>query len=184
MRDWHPQRCVRSVHATPLRKLVQPICHCKLDQGRMLRPQTNEMPADVTSLQTGREGPPSGSSTKTGSGILRHDPPSNGTPDRISQVFISRGSRLKASDSFRRYCVALLLSGLIVPGTVSAFESDVHFGLTQWLALQAGFVPREAEALAIGDQRVDSGDMQFMDLVTAYGCLRKSAESSANVERR
>jgi hypothetical protein len=99
-------------------------------------------------------------------------------------MFPSRGLHLKTTDSFRRYCVALLLSGLIVPGTLSAFESDVHFGLTEWLALQAGFVPREAEALAIGNQRVDSGDMQFMDLVTAYGCLRRSAESSALVKQR
>jgi len=37
--------------------------------------------------------------------------------------------------------------------------------------------------LATGDQRVDSGDMQFMELVTDYGCLRKSKESSALVER-
>ena len=45
-----------------------------------------------------------------------------------------------------------------------AFESDVHFGLTQWLALQAGFDEFAARTIATGDQRVDSGDMQFLDL--------------------
>jgi hypothetical protein len=86
--------------------------------------------------------------------------------------------------SFYRCSILLLLSGLFMPGAPSAFESDVHFGLTQWLALQAGFVPHEAKALATGDQRVDSRDMQYMDLVTDYACLRKSNESSALVGRR
>ncbi len=72
---------------------------------------------------------------------------------------------------------------LLVPGTASAFESDVHFGLTKWLALKAGFKPQEADALATGDQRVDSGDMQFIELVTAYACLGKNKQSSALVER-
>jgi len=65
-------------------------------------------------------------------------------PGFSGMMFPSRGLRLKTTHSLRRYCVALLMSGLIVPGTLSAFESDVHFGLTEWLALQAGFVPREA----------------------------------------
>ncbi|HEX4584880.1 MAG TPA: DUF6765 family protein [Burkholderiaceae bacterium] len=55
----------------------------------------------------------------------------------------------------------------------SAFESDVHHGLTQWLALQAGFDEEAAKTIAIGDQRVDSGDMQYLELVLAYACVRK-----------
>ena len=54
-----------------------------------------------------------------------------------------------------------------------AFESDVHFGLTQWLALQAGFDEFAARTIATGDQRVDSGDMQFLDLELMYACLGK-----------
>lgn len=54
-----------------------------------------------------------------------------------------------------------------------AFESDVHYGLTYWLALQAGFNEREARTIAGGDQRVDSGGMQFIDLVFMYACLGK-----------
>jgi hypothetical protein len=50
------------------------------------------------------------------------------------------------------------------------FESDVHFGLTQWLALQAGYTGQQAQAIAVGDQRVDSGDMQFISLLSEYAC--------------
>ena len=65
--------------------------------------------------------------------------------------------------------ILLLLAGtLLLPATAAAFESDVHFGLTQWLALKAGFTQQEADALATGDQRVDSGDMQFIELAPAY----------------
>jgi hypothetical protein len=52
-----------------------------------------------------------------------------------------------------------------------AFESDVHFGLTQWLAMQAGFSEEAAQIIATGDQRVDSGDMQFIGLVLMYACV-------------
>jgi len=55
----------------------------------------------------------------------------------------------------------------------SGFESDVHYGLTNWLALQAGFDELSAKTIAIGDQRVDSGDMQYLGLVLAYACVGK-----------
>jgi hypothetical protein len=47
----------------------------------------------------------------------------------------------------------------------------VHFGLTQWLAMQAGFSEEASQIIATGDQRVDSGDMQFIDLVLMYACV-------------
>jgi len=77
----------------------------------------------------------------------------------------------------------VLVGGLALPGMASAFERDVHFGLTKWLALKAGFTAQQADALATGDQRVDSGDMQFIELVTAYACLAANAESAALAER-
>ena len=80
-------------------------------------------------------------------------------------------------------CVLLFAGTLLLPATVAAFESDVHFGLTKWLALKAGYTQQEATALATGDQRVDSGDMQFIELVPAYACVGKNDESSAQVER-
>jgi hypothetical protein len=66
----------------------------------------------------------------------------------------------------------LLLAGLLLATTDSSgFESDVHYGLTQWLARQAGFDEQSAETIATGDQRVDSGDMQYLELVLAYACV-------------
>jgi hypothetical protein len=72
---------------------------------------------------------------------------------------------------------------LLLPGASGAFERDVHFGLTKWLALKAGFTAQEADALAIGDQRVDSGDMQFIELVSAYACFARNPESAALVRQ-
>jgi hypothetical protein len=67
-----------------------------------------------------------------------------------------------------------LFTGLLLAAMgASAFESDVHFGLTQWLALQAGFDEESARTIATGDQRVDSGDMQFIELVLTYACVRQ-----------
>ena len=67
-----------------------------------------------------------------------------------------------------------LFAALLLISPLSAgFESDVHFGLTQWLALRAGFDPQEAFAIATGDQRVDSGDMQYVDLAYMYACFGK-----------
>ena len=66
----------------------------------------------------------------------------------------------------------LSLPGLLL-ATAScwAFESDVHYGLTAWLALKAGFNEREAATIATGAQRVDSGDMQYVDVGLMYACL-------------
>ena len=65
------------------------------------------------------------------------------------------------------YATALVLLG---PLPAVGFESDVHFGLTQWLALQAGYDAQQSLAIAAGDQRVDSGDIQFEQRVYAYAC--------------
>jgi hypothetical protein len=59
-----------------------------------------------------------------------------------------------------------------------AFEADVHYGLTNWLALQAGFAPEQAQIIATYDQRIDSGDMPFMDVVGLYACLAKDEVSA------
>ena len=74
----------------------------------------------------------------------------------------------------------LLVSALllIAPERAAAFEADVHYGLTHWLALQAGFEPLQAQIIATGDERVDSGDMPYIDLVAMYACLHKDEVSA------
>src|SRR5712671_5478720 len=67
------------------------------------------------------------------------------------------------------FCATLLLCS----ASASGFESDVHYGLTEWLARKAGFDEREARTIATGNHRVDSGDMQYIDDVLIYACLGK-----------
>jgi hypothetical protein len=67
---------------------------------------------------------------------------------------------------------------LIAPAPATAFEADVHYGLTYWLALQAGFEPIQAQIIATGDERVDSGDMPYIDLVGMYACLHRDEISA------
>jgi hypothetical protein len=73
----------------------------------------------------------------------------------------------------------LLVSTLLIaPAPATAFEADVHYGLTDWLALQAGFQPLQAQIIATGDERVDSGDMPYIDVVALYACLHKDEISA------
>ncbi len=74
----------------------------------------------------------------------------------------------------------LLISALllIVPEGATAFEADVYYGLTYWLALQAGFEPLQAQIIATGDERVDSGDMPYIDVVAMYACLHRDEISA------
>ena len=62
-------------------------------------------------------------------------------------------------------CIAMAL-----PASALAFEADVHFGLTRWLALRAGFTEPQAEAIAIADQRVDGGLVESIELDLEYAC--------------
>jgi len=66
--------------------------------------------------------------------------------------------------------LGMAIALVAVAGNASAYESDVHFGLTKWLAIQAGFAPAAADIIGTGNQRVDSGDMLFMELVLVYAC--------------
>jgi uncharacterized protein DUF6765 len=84
-------------------------------------------------------------------------------------------SRLNKMPSLR----LVLVSGFLLAARPAiAFEADVHYGLTNWLALQAGFEPEQAQIIATFDQRVDSGDMPFMDVVAIYACLGKDEISA------
>jgi hypothetical protein len=67
---------------------------------------------------------------------------------------------------------------------VNAAESDVHFGLTRFLALKAGYSAAQAEAIALGNQRVESGDMQFVALIFDYACLANDAALARDVSSR
>jgi hypothetical protein len=92
-----------------------------------------------------------------------------------------RGARQRISRVASMPSACLLLVSallLIAPERATAFEADVHYGLTYWLALQAGFEPLQAQIIATGDERVDSGDMPYIDVVAMYACLHKDEISA------
>ena len=64
-----------------------------------------------------------------------------------------------------------VLAVLALAGPCHAYEADVHFGLTQWLARQAGFSAGQATAIALGNSRVDSGLIDTMELTLEHACV-------------
>ncbi|PIF77392.1 hypothetical protein CLU95_4566 [Variovorax sp. 54] len=70
-----------------------------------------------------------------------------------------------------------------LPATSAAWEADVHFGLTRWLATQAGFTGPQADAIATGNQRADFGAMETMNLATEYACSSPDAETARAAQR-
>ena len=59
-----------------------------------------------------------------------------------------------------------------------AYESDVHYGLTRWLALRAGFNESQAEAVAVANQRVDGGLIEMQWLNLEYACSGRFADQA------
>jgi Family of unknown function (DUF6765) len=72
---------------------------------------------------------------------------------------------------------------LFVLGSQSAlgYEDDVHYGLTKWLALKAGFPSKDAETIAYGDKYVDGGALDAVRLVFFSACIREDAAGSDTV---
>lgn len=76
----------------------------------------------------------------------------------------------------------VLLTALATPLTCAGFESDVHFGLTFWLAKKAGFAPREAEAIALANQRIDAGSIEYMTSPLQFACLSRFIPDAVDVQ--
>ena len=68
-------------------------------------------------------------------------------------------------------CTCFLLTGLAITPSASAWESDVHYGLTKWLAIQAGFSEGEAEEIASGNEDMDTSFLSAVSLVFKYACF-------------
>jgi hypothetical protein len=76
--------------------------------------------------------------------------------------------------------IGLAMLAFVPPA--AAWESDVHYGLTKWLALKAGFVEKQAEMIALGN--VDQDRTLFTDAVITTifsACLAKSATGAGEV---
>lgn len=74
---------------------------------------------------------------------------------------------------FRLISIAVALSAMH-PDNACAFEADVHFGLTHWLALRAGYSPQQARTIARGNQQADSGVMDSILPMLEYACVARS----------
>ena len=70
-----------------------------------------------------------------------------------------------------------------LPLFAHAFEADVHFGLTRWLAVRAGFNESQAEAIAVADQRVDGGLVETTELNLEYACAGSFPEVAQQAQR-
>ncbi|MFK4448276.1 hypothetical protein ABH944_008334 [Caballeronia udeis] len=99
------------------------------------------------------------------------------------KIRIISGARYTRIWGFRGTGILILAMALnMLPGHACAFEADVHYGLTRWLAGKAGFDKGEAEAIALGDQRVDGGLIQNMKTALQYACLSPYPEDAAEVQ--
>lgn len=65
-----------------------------------------------------------------------------------------------------------------------AYESDVHFGLTEWLALKAGFEGRAAHAIALGNQRADGGLMDSLTMAPEFACNGRYESRAKDQQQR
>lgn len=55
----------------------------------------------------------------------------------------------------RRSCTILAVIHVVAAPPIRAYESDLHYALTKWLAVKAGFCDGAAEAIARGVMRPD-----------------------------
>lgn len=106
------------------------------------------------------------------------------TPRRIATAAVSaiQVAIRAAIRAARRVAVVAYL--FVLAGPSAAYEADVHFGLTQWLARQAGFTPSQARAIAVGNFRVDSGLIATMELNLEHACVGSFPEAAADVQSR
>lgn len=76
-----------------------------------------------------------------------------------------------------RLACALLLGMAPACGAL-AYEDDVHYGLTKWLALVAGMTPRDAEIVATGNREIDGGALDAVRLVYYNACVGRDKVGS------
>lgn len=77
----------------------------------------------------------------------------------------------------RRSAIALALFFFAV-NHAEAWEADLHRGLTEWLARQAGFRADAARTIAIGNNHADDGIFDARYQVFWYACLGSEPTSS------
>lgn len=82
----------------------------------------------------------------------------------------------------------LLLSAIAAVLTLAsplahAYEEDVHYGLTYWLAMRAGFVETQAKRIAAANVEYDNGKLSAVWLVLYSACLSRDRNMSQLVKQ-
>lgn len=79
------------------------------------------------------------------------------------------------------FVLLVFVQSTLVPATAS--EADVHYGLTYWLARQAGFEKKYAEKVAAGDYGADQGRYNPAPWVVALHIILDGDVGAANAVR-
>ncbi len=93
-------------------------------------------------------------------------------------------TRIRSIPTRLRAAGLLGLLALASSGPALGYESDVHYGLTRWLALRAGFGESHAEAMAVANQRVDGGMVEMQWLNLEYGCAGRLPDLAREFQAR
>ncbi|MGH8382385.1 hypothetical protein [Pseudomonas sp.] len=68
---------------------------------------------------------------------------------------------------------------LLIPSLPAlAYESDVHFGLTYWLATQAGFNHQQSHDIARGNELTDTGLLDAKHAIIWQLCIKRQEDAS------
>jgi hypothetical protein len=81
--------------------------------------------------------------------------------------------------SSRAVLLAVLASFAV---SAAAYEDDVHYGLTKWLAFVAGMTPEHAELVAVGNKDVDGKALDAVRLVFYNACIGNDHVGSGLVQ--
>lgn len=105
------------------------------------------------------------------------------TAARKSGQPASKLSNARAAIDMKAFFCALLFVACLSPAPASlAWESDVHYGLTRWLAVKAGFPENLAEVVARGNEALDTSMLDAVHVVFRYACFgRRDRVASEHV---
>ncbi len=62
-----------------------------------------------------------------------------------------------------------------------AYEADVHYGLTKWLAQMAGFSPKDSQIIANANNGLDEWELSAVPMVFLSGCIRGNRDAANRV---
>jgi len=81
--------------------------------------------------------------------------------------------------SVARASVAVCVILFALASPAAAWEGDVHYGLTKWLAMKAGFEPEQAERIALGNVGFDRSRVTDAVLTTIQAACIGVDETAA-----